>query len=338
MIKEALSKVVSGNDLTMAEARDVMTEIMQGQATQAQIGAFLTALRMKGETADEITGCAQAMRESAVRVTPRQEMLVDTCGTGGDSTGTFNISTTVAFVAAGAGLAVAKHGNRSVSSQCGSADLLQALGVNLELNAEQVARCIDEVGIGFLFAPLLHPAMKHAVGPRKEIGLRTIFNILGPLSNPAGAKRQLLGVYDGSLTEVMAEVLRALGAEHAFVVHGADGLDELSVTGSNRISQLRDGRVETYDLDPQQLGLARANIGDLAGGTADDNAAITKALLDGERGPKRDVVLLNTAAVLVAGDKAADFGDALTLAAESIDGGNARRKLDQLVEFTRNPG
>lgn len=338
MIKEALSKVVSGNDLTMAEARDVMTEIMQGQATQAQIGAFLTALRMKGETADEITGCAQAMRESAVRVTPRQGMLVDTCGTGGDSTGTFNISTTVAFVAAGAGLAVAKHGNRSVSSQCGSADLLQALGVNLELNAEQVARCIDEVGIGFLFAPLLHPAMKHAVGPRKEIGLRTIFNLLGPLSNPAGAKRQLLGVYDGSLTEVMAEVLRALGAEHAFVVHGADGLDELSVTGSNRISQLRDGRVETYDLDPQQLGLARANIGDLAGGTADDNAAITKALLDGERGPKRDVVLLNTAAVLVAGDKAADFGDALTLAAESIDGGNARRKLDQLVELTRSFG
>lgn len=338
MIKEALSKVVSGNDLTMAEARDVMTEIMQGQATQAQIGAFLTALRMKGETADEITGCAQAMRESAVRVTPRQGMLVDTCGTGGDSTGTFNISTTVAFVAAGAGLAVAKHGNRSVSSQCGSADLLQALGVNLELNAEQVARCIDEVGIGFLFAPLLHPAMKHAVGPRKEIGLRTIFNILGPLSNPAGAKRQLLGVYDGSLTEVMAEVLRALGAEHAFVVHGADGLDELSVTGSNRISQLRDGRVETYDLDPQQLGLARANIGDLAGGTADDNAAITKALLDGERGPKRDVVLLNAAAVLVAGDKAADFGDALTLAAESIDGGNARRKLDQLVELTRSFG
>ena len=338
MIKEALSKVVSGNDLTVAEARDVMTEIMQGQATQAQIGAFLTALRMKGETADEITGCAQAMRESAVRVTPRQEVLVDTCGTGGDSSGTFNISTTVAFVAAGAGLAVAKHGNRSVSSQCGSADLLQALGVNLELSAEQVARCIDEVGIGFLFAPLLHPAMKHALGPRKEIGLRTIFNILGPLSNPAGAKRQLLGVYDGSLTEVMAEVLRALGSEHAFVVHGADGLDELSVTGSNRISQLRDGRVETYDLDPGQLGLARARIGDLAGGTADDNATTTKAILDGERGPKRDVVLLNAAAVLIAGDKAADFGDALTLAAESIDSGNARRKLDQLVELTRSFG
>ncbi|MEE8373658.1 MAG: anthranilate phosphoribosyltransferase [Dehalococcoidia bacterium] len=338
MIKEALAKVVSGNDLTMAEARDVMTEIMQGQATQAQIGAFLTALRMKGETADEITGCAQAMRESAVRVTPRQEVLVDTCGTGGDSSGTFNISTTVAFVAAGAGLAVAKHGNRSVSSQCGSADLLQALGVNLELNAEQVARCIDEVGIGFLFAPLLHPAMKHAVGPRKEIGLRTIFNILGPLTNPAGAKRQLLGVYDGSLTELMAEALRALGTEHAFVVHGADGLDELSVTGSNRISELRDGRVKTYDLDPQQLGLARAKISDLAGGTSEDNAAITKEMLDGKRGPKRDVVLLNAAAVLVAGDKAADFADALTLAAESIDSGNARHKLDQLVEFTQHPG
>ncbi|MEE9490812.1 MAG: anthranilate phosphoribosyltransferase, partial [Dehalococcoidia bacterium] len=303
MIKEALAKIVSGSDLTLAEAKEVMKEIMQWDTTPAQIGSFLTALRMKGETADEIAGCAQAMRENAIEVKPEQNVLVDTCGTGGDGSGTFNISTTVAFVAAGAGLAVAKHGNRSVSSRCGSADLLQALGVNLEMSAEQVARCIDEVGIGFLFAPLLHPAMKHALGPRKEIGLRTIFNILGPLSNPAQAKRQLLGVYDGNLTELMAEVLRTLGAEHAFVVHGSDGLDELSVTGPNKVSRLYDGHIETYYLDPQELGLPRARLSDLAGGTTEDNAAITMALLRDEQGPKRDIVLLNAAAVLVAGGR-----------------------------------
>lgn len=336
MIKEALAKIVSGQDLTMAEARGVMTEIMQGQATQAQIGAFLTALRMKGETADEIAGCAWAMRESAIEVKPRQSVLVDTCGTGGDGSGTFNISTTVAFVAAGAGLAVAKHGNRSVSSRCGSADLLQAFGVNLEMGPREVARCIDEVGIGFLFAPLLHPAMKHALGPRKELGLRTIFNILGPLSNPAGARRQLLGVYDGNLTDLMAEVLLALGAEHAFVVHGADGLDELSVTGQNKVSQLYDGRIETYYLDPQELGLPRAKPGDLAGGTIAENVTTTEALLNGERGPKRDVVLLNAAAVLVAGGKATSLNEGIGLAADAIDSGAARRKLNQLVEFSRS--
>ncbi len=336
MIKEALTKIVSGSDLSMAEAKEVMREIMQGQATQAQIGAFLTALRMKGETADEIAGCAQAMRESAIEVKPKQNILVDTCGTGGDGSGTFNISSTVAFVAAGAGLAVAKHGNRSVSSRCGSADLLQALGVNLELSAEQVARCIDEVGIGFLFAPLLHPAMKHALGPRQEIGLRTIFNILGPLSNPAGAKRQLLGVYDGGLTELMAEVLRALGAEHAFVVHGADGLDELSVTGPNKLSRLHEGHIETYYLDPQELGLPRARLSDLAGGTTEDNVAITKALLEGEQGPKRDIVLLNAAAVLMAGGKTNSLNEGLALAAEAIDRGDAMRKLEQLIAFSRS--
>ena len=338
MIKEALTKIVGGNDLTMAEAKEVMGEIMQGQATQAQIGAFLAALRMKGETAEEIAGCAQAMRESAIEVNPKQNILVDTCGTGGDGSGTFNISTTVAFVAAGAGLAVAKHGNRSVSSRCGRADLLQALGVNLEISAEQVARCIDEVGIGFLFAPLLHPAMKHALGPRQEIGLRTIFNILGPLSNPARAKRQLLGVYDGGLTELMAEVLRALGSEHAFVVHGADGLDELSVTGPNKVSRLHEGHVETYYLDPQELGLPRAGLGDLAGGTTEDNVAITKALLDGEQGPKRDIVLLNAAAVLMAGGKTNSLNEGLALAAEAIDSGDARRKLEQLIEFSQSFG
>jgi anthranilate phosphoribosyltransferase len=336
MIKEALSKIVSGSDLTTAEAREVMREIMRGEATQAQIGSFLTALRMKGETADEITGCAQAMRESAIAVKPKRNQLVDTCGTGGDGSGTFNISTTVAFVAAGAGLAVAKHGNRSVSSQCGSADLLQALGVNLELNPEQVARCIDEVGIGFLFAPKLHPAMKHALAPRQEIGLRTIFNILGPLSNPAQTKRQLLGVYDSDLTELMAEVLHALGAEHAFVVHGADGLDEFSTTGPNKVSHLHHNHIESYYLDPGELGLPLARLSDLAGGTREDNARITKDLLEGQRGPKRDVVLLNAAAVLIAGGKANSFSEGLTLAAEAIDSGSARRKLEQLVEFSRS--
>jgi len=336
MIKEALSKIVSGNDLCIAEAKGVMGEIMRGEATQAQIGAFLTALRMKGETVDEIAGCAQAMRENAITVKPKRDQLVDTCGTGGDDSGTFNISTTVAFVAAGAGLAVAKHGNRSVSSRCGSADLLQAIGVNLELTAEQVARCIDEIGIGFLFAPMLHPAMKHALGPRKEIGLRTIFNILGPLSNPAGAKRQLLGVYDSNLTEIMAEVLRALGAEHAFVVYGSDGLDELSTTGPNKVSQLHKGKVKTFQLDPQELGLPRARLSDLAGGNIETNVGISKSLLQGEKGPKRDIVLLNTAAVLIIGGKAQDFKEGLKLAAEAIDKGNALSKLEQLVEFSKS--
>jgi len=336
MIKEALSKIVSGSDLTLAEAREVMREIMRGEATQAQIGAFLTALRMKGETVDEIAGCAQAMRESAIAVKPKRNQLVDTCGTGGDGSGTFNISTTVAFVAAGAGLAVAKHGNRSVSSRCGSADLLQALGVNLELTPEQVAQCIDEVGIGFLFAPKLHPAMKYALGPRQEIGLRTIFNILGPLSNPAQAKRQLLGVYHSDLTELIAEVLRTLGAEHAFVVHGADGLDELSVTGQNKISRLYDGYIETYYLNPQDLGLPRAKLSDLAGGSIEENAAITRALLAGKDGPKRDVILFNAAAVLIAGGKASSFSEGLGLAAEAIDNGSAQRKLHQLIEFGRS--
>ena len=334
-IKEALGKIVSGKDLSASEARDVMMEIMQGQATQAQIGAFLTALRMKGETAEEIAGCARAMRENAVAVRPRQLVVVDTCGTGGDGSGTFNISTTVAFVAAGAGVAVAKHGNRSVSSRCGSADLLQALGVNLQISPEQAAQCIDEVGIGFLFAPLLHPAMKHAIGPRQEIGLRTIFNILGPLCNPAGATRQLLGVYDSSLTDLMAEVLLALGTEHAFVVHGADGL---STPGTNRVARVRDGGVETSEMDPRQLGLPPAKPADLAGGTAEDNAATTRAILDGERGPKRDVVLLNTAAVLMTGDAARSFEDGLALAAEAVDSGKARDKLDKLVELSRSFG
>ncbi len=338
MIREAISTVVSGIDLSRSDARDVMREIMRGEATQAQIGSFLTALRIKGETIDEIAGCAEAMKESAVRIRPKRDDLVDTCGTGGDGSGTFNISTTVAFVAAGAGLAVAKHGNRSVSSQCGSADLLQALGVNLELGPEQVSQCIDEVGIGFLFAPLFHPAMKHAIGPRREIGLRTIFNVLGPLTNPAGARRQVLGVYDESLIDALANALLALGCDHALVVHGAGGLDELSTMGSSRVAEARNGDVKVYQLDPEGFGLSRARLSDLAGGSAEDNATLTRALLDGEKGPRRDIVLLNAAAVLVVGGKANDLEEGMVAAAETVDSGDARRALDHLVEFSRSVG
>ena len=334
-IKEAISKVILGEDLSEEEAEAVMGQIMAGEATPAQIGAFLTALRLKGETVEEITGCAQAMRRSAISVRPQRRDLVDTCGTGGDKTGTFNISTTAAFVVAGAGLAVAKHGNRSVSSHCGSADLLEALGVNLELTPEQVAHCIDEVGIGFLFAPRLHPAMKHAIGPRREMGVRTIFNILGPLTNPAGATRQIMGVYDPSLTSPLAQVLGRLGVQAAFVVHGADGLDELSTTGINRVSHLRGGWVKDFSLDPAELGLPRARLEDLRGGTVEENAQITQAILAGEQGPRRDVVLLNAAAALVAGGTAGDFREGLQQATEAIDSGSAKEKLESLVAFTQ---
>jgi anthranilate synthase/phosphoribosyltransferase len=334
-IKEGIGKVMLGEDLSGEEAEAVMGQIMAGEATPAQIGAFLTALRLKGETVEEITGCARAMRRSAIPVRPQRRDLVDTCGTGGDRTGTFNISTTAAFIVAGAGLGVAKHGNRSVSSHCGSADLLEALGINLELTPEQVAHCIDEVGIGFLFAPRLHPAMKHAIGPRREMGVRTIFNILGPLTNPAGATRQIMGVYDPSLTSPLAQVLGKLGVQAAFVVHGADGLDELSTTGINRVSHLRDSWVKDFALDPAELGLPRARLEDLRGGTAEENAQITQAILAGEQGPHRDVVLLNAAAALVAGGVAGDFEEGLQQAAEAIDSGRAREKLEGLVAFSQ---
>jgi len=338
MIKEAIARIAAGADLSMAEAAKVMSEIMQGEATPAQLGAFITALRMKGETAAEIAGCARIMRENAIRVRPQRADLVDTCGTGGDGSGTFNISTTVAFVAAGVGLGVAKHGNRSVSSRCGSADLMQALGVKIDLSPVQVAHCIDEVGIGFLFAPALHPAMKYAAAVRQEIGLRTIFNLLGPLANPARMRRQLLGVYSAYLTETLAEVLHSMGSEHAFVVHGADGLDELSTTGINRVSELRYGQVRTYDLDPQELGLPPANLRDLAGGDLEENAKITREVLGGQKGPRRDVVLLNAAAVLVVGGKARDLREGLAQAAQSIDSGRALQKIGELVEMSQRFG
>jgi anthranilate phosphoribosyltransferase len=335
MIKEAVAKVVEKQDLSMAETEGAMKEIMSGEATPSQISAFITALRMKGETAAEIAGCARVMREHAIRVSPKRSDVVDTCGTGGDASGTFNISTVVAFVAAGAGLGVAKHGNRSVSSKCGSADLMEALGIKISLPAEQVAQCIDEVGIGFLFAPAFHPAMKHATPVRREIGLRTIFNVLGPLANPAWAKRQLLGVYSADLTEVMAEVLRELGTEHARVVHGHGGLDELSTTGPSRDSELRSGKVKTYELDPRKLGLPKASITDLLGGTVEENVKILKAVLSGEKGPKRDIVLLNAAAVMVVGGKAKDFKEGLMVAAESIDSGRALAKVGELAKMSQ---
>ena len=335
-IREAISDLVEGQSLTEFEANEVMEQIMTGRATPAQIGGFLIALRQKGETVAEVTGFARAMRRNALAIQSHHPLVVDTCGTGGDGRCTFNISTTAALVVAGAGLPVAKHGNRSVSSMCGSADVLGELGVHLDLPHEKVAACIDEVGIGFLFAPSFHPAMKHAIGPRREMGVRTVFNLLGPLTNPAGAQVQVLGVYDGALTEMMAQVLNALGSRGAFVVHGADGLDELSTTGPNRVTRLEDGRVRTYSLDPRNLGLPRATLDDLKGGDARENAALIRDVLDGEPGARRDVVLLNAAACLVAGKAANDLPQGLVLAAESIDSGAARAKLASLVAFGNN--
>ena len=337
-IREAIARLVERQDLTAEEAEEVMGQVMQGEATPAQIGGFLIALRMKGETVEEITGFARAMRRHALPVQTRRAPLVDTCGTGGDRSGTFNISTTAAFVVAGAGLPVAKHGNRSVSSHCGSADVLEALGVNLNLSPEAVARCVDEIGIGFLFAPRFHPAMKHAIGPRREMGVRTVFNVLGPLTNPAGAQVQVLGVYDPVLTETMAGVLGSLGCRAAFVVHGADGLDELSTTGPNRVSQLDNGSIRSYVLDPTDVGLPRVSVSALRGGDAAENAAILRSVLQGEIGPRRDVVLLNAAAALVAGGCAADMREGLHLAARSIDSGAALEKLEALIAFTQRAG
>ncbi len=336
MIREAIARLVEKVDLAQGEAEAVMQEIMSGEATPVQIGAFVTALRMKGETAGEIAGCARAMRANCIKVVTARKPLTDTCGTGGDGANSFNVSTAVALVVAGAGVPVAKHGNRSVSSRCGSADVLEALGVRIELKPEQMARCIDEIGIGFLFAPLLHPAMKHAALPRREIGIRTIFNILGPLTNPASASTQLLGVYDAGLAETMAKVLDILGVHSALVVHGAGGMDELSLAGSNRVARLRDGKVDTYYLDPRELGLPPAESSEIRGGLPEENAMAIRAMLGGEKGAKRDTVLLNAAAGLVAAERVSDFKDGLGLAAESIDSGGASRKLDDLVRLSRS--
>jgi anthranilate phosphoribosyltransferase len=334
MIREAIRKVVQAEDLTREEAVAAMTEIMNGEATAAQIGCFLTALRLKGESIDEVTGFAEVMRDKATKIECSREDVVDTCGTGGDGLSTFNISTCAAFVAAGAGIAVAKHGNRSVSSSCGSADVLKELGVNIEAEPPVVEKCLEEVGIGFLFAPKLHLAMKHAIGPRREIGIRTVFNMLGPMTNPAGAKRQLLGVYDGALTDTLARVLSKLGSKRVFVVHGEDGLDEISTTGSTQVTELNEGQVRTYVIHPEDFGLPVALMEDLKGGDAAANAAILREVLGGQKGPRRDSVLLNSAAVIVAAGKAGDLKEGLERAAESIDSGRAAATLEQLIRVS----
>ncbi|MFC1928281.1 anthranilate phosphoribosyltransferase [Chloroflexota bacterium] len=334
MIKEAIATLIDGRSLSMEEAASVMEEIMGGEVTPAQFGAFVTALRLKGETVEEIAGLARVMRAKAIPVTVTGA-LVDTCGTGGDGLATFNISTTAAFVVAGAGLKVAKHGNRAMSSQCGSADVLEALGVILELTAEQVQRCLDEVGIGFMFAPSFHPAMKYAGPPRREIGIRTVFNILGPLTNPAGAQAQVLGVADGSLVDKLALVLQSLGCHHALVVHGEDGLDEITLSGNTQVCELKEGSITSYSISPDDFGLSRASLNSLRGGTAKDNAALLRSILGGTQGHQRDVVLLNAAAALVAGDKVETLQQGVALAGEVIDSGKALKKLEQLIESSQ---
>lgn len=344
MIVEALSKVVAGEDLSHKEASRVMEVLMSGQATDAQIGAFLAAIRMKGETVEELSGFATVMRERATTVPtryagdpslsrPGEKLLVDTCGTGGDALGTFNISTTAAFVVAGAGVPVAKHGNRSASGVCGSADVIEALGIPLDLSPERVARCIDEVGIGFLFAPHLHPAMKHVASARRQIRIRTLFNLLGPLTNPARAVAQVIGVYDAALTEVLAGVLIQLGCHRAFIVHGMDGLDEISTTGETKISEVREGKVRSYRVRPEDFGMPRATLADLNGGDAPTNAAIIRQVLRGVKGPQRDIVVLNAGAAIAAGEGAENIRDGAVAAERSIDSGTAWEKLEKLVAF-----
>jgi len=334
MIREAIGVLVSGRSLTVEEAASVMEEIMEGKATPAQLGAFLTALRIKGETAEEIAGLASVMRAKATRVLIAEPVL-DIVGTGGDGANTFNISTTAAFVVAGAGLKVAKHGNRAASSQCGSADVLEALGVRIELNAEQVQRCIEQVGIGFMFAPAFHPAMKYAAVPRREIGIRTVFNILGPLTNPASARAQVLGVADRMLVEKMALALKGLGCHHALVVHGEDGLDEITINGQTQVYEVKDGSIKIYSISPEDLSLARADLSSLRGGTVTENAAILRSVLTGTPGPRRDVVLMNAAAALLAGDRVDTLQQGVALAGEVIDSGHALAKLERLIEFSQ---
>jgi anthranilate phosphoribosyltransferase len=334
MIRDAIAKLADRLPLTEKEAEEVMNEIMEGRTTPAQISAYLMGLRLKGETVEEIAGSVRAMREHALRIAVGSPLLVDTCGTGGDGRHTFNISTTAAFVAAGAGLTVAKHGNRSVSSKSGSADVLMELGVNINLSPDRVSECINEVGIGFLFAPLYHGAMRHCAGPRQEIGVRTMLNLLGPLTNPAGATVQVLGVYEPRLTELLGKVLMHLGSQHCFVVHGMDGLDEITLTERTIVSEAKSGVLSNYVLTPQEFGLRRVSPRELAGGSPQDNAKITRDVLQGRKGPTRDIVCLNAAPALVAARKAKTLQEGFRLAGEVIDSGAAAEKLARLAAFT----
>jgi len=349
MIKEAIAKVVRGDDMNEQEMEMAMEEILNGKATPAQIGSFITALRIKGETVDEITGAARALRARAEKIrlnnhmvnidrdeiNVEDETILDTCGTGGDETTTFNVSTATALVVAGGGVKVAKHGHHRVSSHCGSADVLEALGLKLDINTANVERCIQEVGIGFLYAPLFYGTMKYPAGPRREIGIRTIFNLLGPLTNPAGTTTQVMGVYDPDLTEKMAHVLKRLATREAFVVFGEATFDEISICGPTRISHLKDGKITTFTLTPEEYGFKRAKPKRIRGGNAKDNARIIREILEGQRGPKRDIVLLNAAAAFVAAGFDSDFREGIKRAGDVIDSGRAREKLDALVSFTQ---
>jgi len=338
MTPQTLEFLIEGHDLSQAEARALMNDIMEGTVGEATLAAVLTALRIKGETAEEIAGFATAMREHAVPVQPRRNTLVDTCGTGGDGKHTFNISTAAALVAAAMGIGVAKHGNRAISSHSGSADVLEALGVNITLPPAAVAELIDRVGIGFLFAPQHHPAMKHAAPVRRQLGVRTVFNVLGPLTNPAGVKRQLVGVFRPDLTEVLCTVLRTLGAERAFVVHGLDGTDEVSITGETRVSELKAGEVRTYRFSPEEAGLQRTGLAAIAGGSAADNAARLRAILAGESGPLADAVVLNVAFVALAADRAGTAAEGVRQARAVLASGRAAEVLEQLRTVSHELG
>lgn len=335
MIQKAISELLAGHDLGADGARAAMHEIMSGEATQAQTAGFLVALRMKGETADEIAGCAEAMRDHVIPVTPARDDLVDTAGTGGDESHTLNISTAAALVAAAAGAGVAKHGNRAVSSASGSADVLEALGFDVELPPDRIAQSIDELGFGFIFAPLHHPGFKHAAPVRRELGTRTVFNVLGPLTNPAGARAQIVGVYSVELVPVIADVLCRLGARRAFVVHGAGGIDELSPAGPNLVGEVADGAVTTRTIDPLDLGLVRCAPGDLRGGSPEENAAAIRSVFAGEAGARRDAVLLNAAGAIAAAGHAEDLAEGLELAVRTVDSGAAAERLEQLIAFSR---
>jgi len=334
-IQEAIKKVISGKNLTISEATDVFTEIMGGTATEAQIAAFIVALRMKGEAVDEITGAAAVMRDKATRILYNNSPnMVDTCGTGGDGTHTFNISTAAAFIASGAGAIVAKHGNRSVSSTCGSADVLEALGVNIGITPDKISACLQSVGISFLFAPTLHKAMKYAIGPRKEIGIRTVFNILGPLTNPAFAPYQVLGVFSADLTETMASVLKNMGTKKAYVVHGLDGLDEVSLSAPTKITEADDMGIHTFTVEPEEFGFQRVAMKTITGGTPKDNARIITEIVEGKKGAYRDIAVLNAGFAIAAAGLAETPKDGIALAIESIESGAARNKIEQLVAFT----
>ncbi len=334
MIREAIDALVEGRSLTMGQAAQVTDEIMEGEATPAQFGAFVTALRLKGETVDEVAGMARTMRQKSMHVSV-DGPLVDTCGTGGDASGTFNISTTAAFVVAGAGVKVAKHGNRAMSGACGSADVLEALGVKIDLGPDGVKRCLEEVGFGFMFAQIFHPSMRFAAGPRREIGIRTVFNILGPLTNPADAGAQLIGVADPAVAEKMAAVLGRLGSAHALVVHGRDGLDEISLGDATDVWELKNGQVSTSVIEPEDMGLDRVRKDEVKVGDARESALKTRQVLDGAPGPARNVVLANAAGALLAADRVASLEEGVSVAAESIDGGAARRSLDALVALSQ---